>query len=562
MRENAYMTQDEALSILKTGANVFLTGSPGSGKTHTINTYVAWLRARGVEPAITASTGIAATHLGGQTIHSWSGIGIVPVLTDMDLDRILSKEHVVRRIQKARVLIIDEISMLSNDTLNMVEKVVREAKRIDLPFGGLQIICVGDFFQLPPVKKGSKESIFAFQSEAWKRSHMLTCYLEEQYRQDDGSLLNFLTSVRDGVVDESHHELMQTRYTPSREETSDIPELYTHNVDVDRENERRLEELPGAPYVYSMDKVGGEVLRDALARGCLSPELLTLKEGAVVMCTKNNQVQGYANGTIGVVTHFEQGTNYPVIETRDGDTITITPAEWAVEEEGKVRAKITQIPLKLAWAITIHKSQGQSLDAARMDLSKVFEYGQGYVALSRVRTLDGIHIMGWSPQALRIHPEVLMKDREFREASLLAQGAYHSLSESGERDVMEERFITSIGGSTTPLSEGEGFPKKKTTLEETKELILKGMKVGEVALERKLTLGTVADHVGKLAKEGQLTKDEIKKVLPASLIGSLPDIALAFKKHGKDKLAPVHAKLGKEYSFDELKLARAYEEAK
>lgn len=554
------MTQEEALSILKTGANVFLTGSPGSGKTHTINTYVSWLRERGVEPAITASTGIAATHLGGQTIHSWSGIGITATLTDMDLDRILSKEHVVRRIQKARVLIIDEISMLSSETLNMVERVVREAKRIDLPFGGLQIVCVGDFFQLPPVQKGSKDSVFAFQSTAWKRAHMLTCYLEEQYRQDDGALLGFLTSVRDGVVDESHHELMQTRYSPSREDLPEVPELYTHNIDVDRENQRRLDELPGESYTYAMDKSGGEVLRDALARGCLSPELLTLKEGAVVMCTKNNQVQGYANGTIGVVTHFEQGTRYPVVQTRDGDTITITPAEWAVEEDGKVRAKISQIPLKLAWAITIHKSQGQSLDAARMDLSKVFEYGQGYVALSRVRTLEGIYLMGWSQRALAIHPEVLMKDREFKEASRMAQSAYHTLSESGEREVMEERFITSIGGSLTPIDRSD-IPQKKTTLEETLAFAKQGMKVGEIALERKLTLGTIADHIGKLAREGLLTKKEVKRILPASLIGGLPDIALAFKKFGKDKLSPVHAKLGKEYSFDELKLARAYEES-
>ena len=152
------MTQKEALSILKTGANVFLTGEPGSGKTHTINEYVAYLRERGIEPAVTASTGIAATHIGGMTIHSWSGIGIKTSLDAYELDKLGSSEYLAKRIGRAKILIIDEVSMLSAGTLSMVDAVCREVRRNPEPFGGLQVIFVGDFFQLPPIVRMNTEA--------------------------------------------------------------------------------------------------------------------------------------------------------------------------------------------------------------------------------------------------------------------------------------------------------------------------------------------------------------------------------------------------------------------
>ena len=185
------MTQNEALTILKTGANVFLTGEPGSGKTHTVNAYIAWLRSHGIEPAITASTGIAATHVGGMTIHSWSGIGINSSMTPELLDTIASKEHVAKRLQKAKVLIIDEVSMLSGEVLVMVDAVLKEVRHSDLPMGGLQTVLVGDFFQLPPISRG--ETVFAFQSPAWKSLNPLICYLTEQHRQEDYVVVNGIT---------------------------------------------------------------------------------------------------------------------------------------------------------------------------------------------------------------------------------------------------------------------------------------------------------------------------------------------------------------------------------
>ena len=192
------MTQEQALAILKTGANVFLTGEPGSGKTHTINQYVTYLRSAGIEPAITASTGIAATHIGGYTIHSWSGIGIRRELTTYDLDHIGQNKNVVRRVGSTRILIIDEVSMLSAETLSMVDAVCRELRRTEEPFGGLQVILVGDFFQLPPIsRREAQEKIqesfvsdeshaeFAWVSPAWSSLNPFICYLSEQHRQED-----------------------------------------------------------------------------------------------------------------------------------------------------------------------------------------------------------------------------------------------------------------------------------------------------------------------------------------------------------------------------------------
>ena len=226
------MTQNEALSILKTGANVFMTGEPGAGKTHTINEYVKYLRSLDVEVAITASTGIAATHIGGMTIHSWSGIGIRKKLDKYDLDKIGSNEYIVKRISRAKVLVIDEISMLSSDTLSMVDAVCREVRRSHEAFRGLQVIFVGDFFQLPPVVKrpfgldgngGGKEefeqmtilleeprSIFAYDCLAWENAKPIVCYITEQYRQDDKDFLSILSAIRQDTFNKNHLEKIES----------------------------------------------------------------------------------------------------------------------------------------------------------------------------------------------------------------------------------------------------------------------------------------------------------------------------------------------------------------
>jgi len=548
------MLQQEALQILKTGVNVFLTGEPGSGKTHTVNAYVKWLREHEVEPAITASTGIAATHIHGMTVHSWSGIGVKEELSETELDQIASKEHVVRRIQKTNILIIDEVSMLSAHVLSMVDRVCKEVKRRPEAFGGMQVVLVGDFFQLPPIVRGGTGQ-FAFESPVWKEINPVVCYLTEQHRQEDPDFLSILGSIRSQEADHLTASAILARETETSEEHEDIPRLFTHNVDVDRLNAERLAKLPGRPVSFGMQGTGAPLLVEALKRGCLSPESLTLKEGAIVMGTKNLPQLGLWNGTLGVVTGFERGTNYPKIETRDGRMLVVPPAEWAVEEGGKVRAKITQIPLRLAWAITVHKSQGMSLDAAVVDLSRAFEYGQGYVALSRVRTLEGLFVLGWSENALLVHPEVARRDAEFRELSQEAAIGFGELEESGERAELEKNFIRACGGSLEPRG-GSGMRPRAGTYDKTLELLEDGMTLREAALERGLTYGTICDHVEKLMQAGKLDPAIVSESVPPDLKKELPKIFAAFKKKGIEKLSPVHGMLKGAYTYDDLRIAR------
>ena len=371
------MTQAEALTILKTGANVYLTGEPGSGKTHTINAFVDWLRSCGIEPSITAATGIAATHVAGMTLHSWSGIGIAESLSPADVDRIATKEHIAKRIQKAKVLIIEEISMLSAATFEMADAICREVRRVEKPFGGLTAILVGDFFQLPPISRG-RDAVFAYESSVWRELNLITCYLTEQYRQDDTAFLSVLSAIRSGDVEEMHYEQLRTRRVPregeeGEEMPADAPKLFSHNADVDRINADELAKLKGAVQKFRMSAKGKDSLVEGLKRGCLSPEVLELKEGAAVMFTKNSPQGKFVNGTLGVVTGFA-ADGMPIVKTKDGRTITTEPMEWQMEEQGKVKASVSQIPLRLAYAMTVHKSQGMSMDAAIMDLSRAFEY--------------------------------------------------------------------------------------------------------------------------------------------------------------------------------------------
>ncbi len=449
------MTQDEALAILKTGANVFLTGEPGSGKTHTVNRYVSWLREHGIEPSITASTGIAATHIGGYTIHSWSGIGIRTSLTDYDLDAIAQNKRVVGRVGNARILIIDEVSMLSSQTLGMVDAVCREVRQNQQPFGGLQIVLVGDFFQLPPIQRRADDKNeqmvfttnnpvrFAFSSQSWSALNPLVCYLSEQHRQEDAVFLEFLSAIRHGSIAESHRALLRTRYAKLPQKG--ITQLYAHNEEVNQLNSHELAKLTGAEHTFTMTSRGPENLVAGLKRGCLSPEILKLKVGARVMFTRNDNERKFVNGTLGAVSQFSKDAAYPIIKTNSGRTIEACPEEWSLQDGGKILARITQVPLRLAWAMTVHKSQGMSLESAHMDLSDTFEYGQGYVALSRVRTLAGLSLAGLNERALEVHPDIRAKDAAFSEESRNAHEVFAKIP-APELQTLHDNFIRACGG--------------------------------------------------------------------------------------------------------------------
>jgi len=332
-------------------------------------------------------------------------------MDERDLEQLEEKKYLWARFEKARVLIIDEVSMLHGYQLNMIEKVCRKFKRVDKPFGGLQVILSGDFFQLPPVEKGGivteDKSNMVYASDAWKILNPAICYLTEQHRQEDEILTEILNSIRSNSIGEKHYEHLEGRINAKLKDNKKATKLYTHNINVDHENYSELALLNSEEKSYQMTSKGHDVIVDILKKSCLAHGELRLKIDAEVMCIKNNFEEGYVNGSRGRVVAFDDETHYPIVELYNGRKITITPMLWAIEEDGKVKASITQLPLRLAWAITIHKSQGMSLDNAEIDLRSTFAYGMGYVALSRVRTLEGIRLIGFNPNALRVDPQVL-----------------------------------------------------------------------------------------------------------------------------------------------------------
>lgn len=544
------MTQKEALDILKTGRSVFLTGAAGSGKTYVLREYIEYLKELGADAGITASTGIAATHMGGVTIHSWSGVGIRDSLSKSDIAEIAEKKHVRSKIKNASILIIDEISMLHHFRLDLIDKIIKEIKNSNEAFGGMQVVFCGDFFQLPPVRRAEEPEVyFAFHSKAWQELNLKVCYLSEQHRQSDMEYLKILNAIRENSVSDEIVEILRSRF--NQKSDLDSTKLYSHNKDVDAENDSELSKISGRISEYEMQSRGKNHLVEALKKSCLAPETLRLKVGAKVMFVKNNFEEGYVNGTLGVVEKcgFEEIT----VKTLSGKKIEVERATWVIEEDGKIKAEINQYPLRLAWAITVHKSQGMSLDTALVDLTHSFERGMGYVALSRVRSLEGLFLKGINDMALKVNDEVLEFDRKFR--NLSKTNSFHISTMGGEKlNKMHREFADKIRG--TKIKE-----KKGDTVSETKKMLDEGMSLKEIVNKRGLKLGTILDHIEQI-KESE-PKYNIYNLQSNISKNKFKEIWNAFRKVGTSdggmyKLAPVKAELGAKYSYDDLRLVRLF----
>jgi len=471
------MDQALALEIMLEGESVLLTGPAGAGKTYVLNQFIRISKAAGKHVSVTATTGLAATHLGGTTIHSWAGIGVADELPDKFADHVSKGRRDI--ITKTDVLIIDEISMLHDFRLDMVDmacRLVRE--KPDVPFGGIQVIMSGDFFQLPPINRGdSRAGRFVVYSNVWQEMTPTICYLNEQHRQDDQDLSSILNAMRAGDVRRHHAELLLERGDAELPE-GDITELHTTNVDVDRINLAKLDELQGDEYTYSQSTTGGANYIENLQRSVLAPSELKLKEGAFVMAVKNATDRKYANGSLGVVTGFDVLTEYPTVKFFNGRTIDMIPDSWELRDGDKKRASITQIPLRLAWAITVHKSQGMTLDAARMDLGKAFVEGMGYVALSRVKNLQNLYLAGLNRMALRVSDDAKYIDGHLRESSATAAEKFKHLTKKAEKRKTNPEPVKKKAGASGAWAEKiakmrETHPKAYMQWEDSDDAMLK-----------------------------------------------------------------------------------------
>ncbi|MDM1722155.1 AAA family ATPase [Acinetobacter towneri] len=565
------MKQETALKLLKAGENVFLTGSAGAGKTYTLNQYINYLKARKVPVAITASTGIAATHMNGMTIHTWAGIGIKDFLSDADLKNMKERKYLKEHLENAQVLIIDEISMLHAKQLNLVNQVLKYFKDSDDAFGGIQVIVAGDFFQLPPVGKNDERNRdkFCFMSDAWVEAKFRVCYLTEQHRQGDDYLNDILNAIRAQSIDHQHIQALE--HTRHQDIGDTFTRLYTHNMDVDNINFKHLNEIETESKQFDAVCDGNEKLIETLKSSVRAPEILNLKKHAKVMFVKNNFDMGYINGSLGEVIGFEEDDDHgilPKVKLTDGTVLLVEPETWSVDNDaGKTIASFQQIPLRLAWAITIHKSQGMTLEAAEINLSHTFEKGQGYVALSRLKSLSGLRLLGFNSQALELDSLAIKADRRFQELSEEAETHYELMDLTPQHNA----FIRHCGGT---LNETEILRNEKkiakggktnyatATLDETRALFEEGYDIQDIAVERGLTPATIINHLARLQKEqnldisvahpGEEVVEEVRKIYKRLM---KRQNAEHFSDDGAIKLRPIVEATSPRMGYDQVRLA-------
>ncbi len=566
--------QTTALNILKTGNNVFITGSAGTGKTYLLNKFTFYLKSRKIVPTIVAPTGIAASHLRGQTIHSYFSLGIRSEVDDYYIESLLEKKYLQTRFSHLKVLIIDEISMVSPEIFSSIDKILQAFKKNTLPFGGVQTILSGDFFQLPPISRTPSDKRFAWQSPSWKTLGLKTCYLQEKFRQDDNVLISILDEIRSGSVSSNSYDVLNARFHKDLDIDFTPTKLYTHNMDVDRINIQELHKINNPAFAFKYKSEGTAKNIEKIFKSSLVLEEISLKKDAVVMFIKNNHDLGYVNGTTGTIVDFDKETKLPIVKTSDGSLIKVILEEWTMENESaNIVAKVLQVPLKLAWAITIHKSQGMTLDSAEIDLSKTFEVGQGYVALSRIKNINGLRLMGLNDKALLVDPLILHIDDRIKAASKKASDEISAISEAKLQEIFEA-YVLSIDGltDTDEIQKQEIILKSEKKLVkrnaspthiQTKELIESSASVEELAKSRGMSKSTIINHLRILKEED--SELNLEKFLPDASTLSRIQEALSkikerntpddFSEDGKTRLKPIYELLDAQVPYDDIRIA-------
>ncbi|XP_049708547.1 ATP-dependent DNA helicase PIF1 isoform X1 [Elephas maximus indicus] len=398
--------QAAVLRVVLKGQSIFFTGSAGTGKSYLLKRILGSLPPMGT--VATASTGVAACHIGGTTLHAFAGIGSgkAPLAQCVALAQ---RPGVRQGWLNCQRLVIDEISMVEADLFDKLEAVARAVRQQNEPFGGIQLIICGDFLQLPPVTKGSQPPQFCFQAKSWRKCIPVILELTEVWRQADQAFISLLQAVRLGrCSDEVTRQLQATAAHKVGRDGIVATRLCTHQDEVALTNERWLQELPGEVHSFEAMDSDPEQARTLDAQ-CPASRVLQLKLGAQVMLVKNLAVsRGLVNGARGVVVGFEaEGRGLPQVRFLCGITEVIRADRWTVQATGGQLLSRQQLPLQLAWAISIHKSQGMSLDCVEISLGRVFASGQAYVALSRARSLQGLRVLDFDPMVVCCDPRVL-----------------------------------------------------------------------------------------------------------------------------------------------------------
>ena len=431
--------QKAASDYIFSGGNAFLTGSAGVGKSFLLNYLIQGLRQkygqgnsgqvgimenpnRSAESTVVvaAATGIAATHINGVTIHSWAGVQLGRGGASILVPRVMKSSAACQRWRKAKVLILDEVSMIDGSLFEALDSIGREVRGCpSRPFGGIQLVLSGDFFQLPPVSLG--RSGFAFETPAWTNAAVRLVELRTVMRQSgDRIFIDLLNRIRVGDCPREISDALEECHISRKALPIDdiLPtKIYCTNRNVDEENESKLRELPGIVTTFtSTDVFKGDHTSDvkrniAMMMDKKAPSKIHLKVGAQVILTRNMPDFNLVNGSRGIVVSFEEDKAamkvYPIIHFSNG--VRMMVREESVFHGGSSGAMTRcQLPLKLAWSLTVHKSQGMTIERAELQLDDAFDYGQAYVALSRVTSLGGLWVRGGriTQSVVKAHPKV------------------------------------------------------------------------------------------------------------------------------------------------------------
>lgn len=427
--------QARVLQLVQERHSVFLTGGGGVGKSFLIHTAVDQARAAGKRVAVTASTGAAADVIGGTTLHALLGLGLAKDPVDKLVVAALRSHKITKKWQRLDLLIVDEVSMIDPDFFTAVDRVARAVRRQpDAPFGNLQLLLCGDFFQLPPVlpkMRDPAQPSFCFQTDSWAAAQLHIVELTHIFRQvSDPTFTHLLQRARTGDYTVDDVDTLMQRVDVELVDFVNIEptRLFARRVNVDEMNDFNLAQLDTQTETYvahvrwvldaeSVNATRRDEMTRVLKQAAANVDThtavkseMTLKVGAQVMLLCNlNLAEGLVNGSRGVITRFvpQGGEQLPVVQFAKGQELTIDKFCWEIKVEDAGTIFYRQVPLQLAWAVTIHKAQGLSLDCVELQLDRsVFEYGQAYVALSRVRSLAGLRLTAFTPATLMAHPLV------------------------------------------------------------------------------------------------------------------------------------------------------------
>ncbi len=403
LKENSLSKEQQlALDLCKSGENIFLTGGAGSGKSYVIKEFM-----ENVDPKqmpILASTGAAAVLLGGRTFHSFFGLGIMEGGTSATFQRVMNDARTMKRLRQVEGVIIDEISMIPGDAFSVAEQLAQMAKESTLPWGGMRIIAVGDFGQLPPVTKTGQKRDWCFLTEAWTRTDFQNCALHFNQRIQDDNFLKVLSDVRDGKVTPLVKDFLE-EHTQHHDEDHPGTRLFPRRDLSENYNQKKLAEISETEYVVDSIYMGEQRYIDILGKSAPVPAQLKLKVGCRILFLKNDPQKKYVNGTRGTLVHYE--SDHLIVRKETGREIKVEKISFSLlDADGNVKASVIQYPVNLAYATTIHKSQGATLDELWCDLGSLWEPGHAYVALSRLREPSGLHIVRWSQRSIIVDPAV------------------------------------------------------------------------------------------------------------------------------------------------------------